>query len=159
MVSLPSFKRNQIANNQAAYAEALSPAQIKRATRARLSWALLSSFFLLVALVFLILVEVGDTAIGSVVNNIYFLNLNLSNIVPQSVPNAVLINSVAQTLGLHDFYTVGLWGYCEGYFNQGVTSCSKPRTLYWFNPVEILLSQLLNGASSMSNFVSCNEES
>jgi hypothetical protein len=60
----------------------------------------------------------------------------------------VLVNSIAQTLGLRDFYQVGLWNYCEGYKNIGVTHCSKPKTLYSFNPVEILLSELLAGASS-----------
>lgn len=170
MVSLPSFRSSQATpehdrrvapsheTERAAnsYTEHLSPAQIKRATRARLIWALLSSFFLLVALVFLILVEVGNTSIGSVVNKIYFLNINLSNIAPESVPNAVLINNVAQSIGLHDFYTVGLWGYCEGYFSRGITFCSAPRTLYWFDPVEILVSQLLNGATSMSSSANPN---
>jgi len=63
------------------------------------------------------------------------------------VPNSVLINSIAQTLGLHDFYQVGLWSFCEGYNGQGVTHCSKPRTLYWFNPVQILRNELLAGAA------------
>jgi hypothetical protein len=121
--------------------------QVKRATRTRLCWALLASFFLLVSVVFLILVEIGDTKVSRIRNRIYFIKLDLSDIIPVSVPNAQLINSIAQTLGLHDFYTVGLWGYCEG--NAGsVTDCSTPRTLFWFNPVEILQSQLLAGATS-----------
>jgi hypothetical protein len=70
--------------------------------------------------------------------------------VPSSVPNFRLLNTIAQTLGLHDFYQVGLWGFCEGYKNEGVTFCSKPQTLYWFNPVEILRNELLAGASSTS---------
>lgn len=77
-------------------------------------------------------------------------NQDISDIIPVSVPNAVLINSIAQSLGLHDFYTVGLWNYCEGYNGQGTTSCSDPQTLYWFNPVEIIQSQLLAGATSTS---------
>ena len=167
MVSSHSFSPDQADtahNNQVAtsheteralngHEKPLSHAQIKRATRARLFWAIVSSFFLLIALVFLILVEVGNTSIGSVVNKIYFININLSQIVPQSVPNAVLINNDARELGLHDFYTVGLWGWCEGYFGQGVTSCSKPKALYWFDPVGILDSQLLRGASSMSGLL------
>ena len=75
--------------------------------------------------------------------------LDLSDVVPQSFPNGQLLNSIAQTLGLHDYYTVGLWGYCEGYVNTGIDRCSSPRTFYWFNPVEIIQSQLLAGASSM----------
>ncbi len=122
--------------------------QIKRATRTRLIWALLSSLLLLISLVFIILVEIGDTSISPIRNKIHFISLDLSNIIPVRVPNAVLINSIAQTLGLHDFYTVGLWGFCEGYNGAGVTFCSKPKTLYWFNPVEILQNELLAGATS-----------
>ena len=127
-----------------------SKQQIKRATRTRLIWALLTSLLLLISLVFLILVEIGDTDISPIRNKIHFINLDLSNIIPVRVPQAVLINSIAQSLGLHDFYTVGLWGFCEGYNSEGVTYCSKPQTLYWFNPVEILQNELLAGATSMS---------
>ena len=125
-----------------------SKAQLKRATRTRRIFTILTSFLLLVSLVFLILVEIGGTRVNPTLNKIYFIRLDLSDIIPVSVPNAQLINSIAQTLGLHDFYTVGLWGYCEGYNGQGVTECSDPQTLYWFNPVEILQSQLLAGATS-----------
>ena len=124
-----------------------SKQQIKRATRTRFCWSLLSSFLLLVSVVFIILVEIGNTENSSIRNKIYFIKLDLSDIIPVAVPNAVLINSIAQSLGLHDFYTVGLWGYCEGYNGQGVTNCSSPQTLYWFNPVEIIQSQLLAGAT------------
>lgn len=123
--------------------------QIKRATRTRLTWALVSAFLLLISIVFIILVEIGSTSKASIRANIYFIKLDLTNIVPTSIPNSVLINSIAQTLGLHDFYTVGLWSYCEGYMGEGFTQCSKPQTLWWFNPVEIIQSQLLSGASSV----------
>lgn len=126
-----------------------SKPQIKRATRTRLIWALISSFFLLLTVVFLILVEIGDTSTNRIRSKIYFIKLDLTNIIPISVPNAQLINSIAQSIGLHDFYTVGLWGFCEGYNGSGVTQCSTPQTLWWFNPVEIIQSQLLAGASSM----------
>ncbi len=125
-----------------------SKAQIKRATRARFIWALIASFFLLLTVVFLILVEVGNTSTSSIRTNIYFIKLDLTNIIPVSVPNAELINSIAQTLGLHDFYMVGLWGFCEGYNGQGVTQCSTPQAMWWFNPVQIIQSELLSGASS-----------
>ena len=77
-------------------------AQIKRATRQRFIWALLSSFLLLISVVFLILVEIGNTSISSTLNKIWFIRLDLSDIIPVSVPNAVLINSIAQSLGLHE---------------------------------------------------------
>ena len=31
--------------------------------------------------------------------------------------------------------------------HSGITYCSKPETLYWFNPVEILMNELLAGAT------------
>jgi len=126
----------------------LTKAQIRRATRTRKIFALLTSFFLFITVVFVILVEVGGTYNRRVIRNWYFLRLDLSHIIPNSVPNYRLINTIAQTIGLHDFYQVGLWGFCEGYLGSGVSGCSKPETLYWFNPVEILRNQLLAGASS-----------
>ncbi|MCJ1454972.1 hypothetical protein MMC28_005325 [Mycoblastus sanguinarius] len=124
-----------------------SPSTVKAATRTRLTFSLLTSLLFLIALVFLILVEVGNTnAHHTVVGSIYFLKLDLSHIIPKAVPEATLINSIARTIGLHDFYQVGLWSFCEGYGN-GITDCSKPKTLYWFNPVEIILSELLAGAT------------
>jgi hypothetical protein len=129
----------------------MSKAQIKRATRKRKTFALLTSIFLILSVVFLILVEVGNTTGGKVRGDVYFLKLDLSQIVPATIPDARLINTIAQTLGLHDFYQIGLWNFCEGYFDEGITFCSKPKTLYWFNPVEVLQSELLAGASSMSS--------
>jgi hypothetical protein len=127
----------------------LSKDQVKRATRTRKTWALLTSFFLFITVIFLILVEIGGTYNRNVIRNWYFIRIDVSNIIPSSVPNSALINTLAQTLGLHDFYQVGLWGFCDGYMGEGVTSCSEPQTLYWFNPVEILRNELLAGASSM----------
>lgn len=125
-------------------------AQLKRATRTRFCWSLFSSFLLLISLVFVILVELGSTYNRDVLRDIYFIKLDLSDIIPTSVPNATLINSIAQTIGLHDFYQVGLWGYCAGYIGQGVTRCSDPQALWWFNPVDIIQSELLAGATSES---------
>jgi hypothetical protein len=101
----------------------------------------------ILSLVFLILVEIGNISNNVVIRNTYFLRINLANVIPNTIPNAVFINSIAQSIGLHDFYQVGLWNYCEGYDNQGVTNCSPTQTLYWFNPVQIIVSQLLSGAS------------
>ncbi|KAF2201987.1 hypothetical protein GQ43DRAFT_471281 [Delitschia confertaspora ATCC 74209] len=124
----------------------LTKDQIKRATRTRKVFSLLTSIFLLITTVFLILVEIGGTHKSGAIRNWFFLKLDLSHIVPTSVPNFALINTIAQTIGLHDFYQVGLWGFCEGYKGVGVTYCSKPETLYWFNPVQILKNELLSGA-------------
>ncbi|KAI9873065.1 MAG: hypothetical protein M1830_000867 [Pleopsidium flavum] len=124
-----------------------SPTPTNRLTRTRKTLTLLSTISFLLALPFLLLIELGSTHNAPVLRHIYFLKLDFSHIIPLSVPNAVLINSIARTLGLHDFYQVGLWNYCEGYDGSGITSCSRPTTGYWFNPVEILLDELLAGAT------------
>ncbi|KAK2750805.1 hypothetical protein FQN55_001815 [Onygenales sp. PD_40] len=102
----------------------------------------------LVAFIFIILVIIGNTSDRAVIKNTYFIKIDVSNVIPQSVPDAVLINSIARTIGLHDFYQVGLWNFCEGYMDgTGITYCSKPQKLYYFNPVEILMNELLSGAT------------
>ncbi|KAG9251229.1 SUR7/PalI family-domain-containing protein [Emericellopsis atlantica] len=106
-----------------------------------------TSVFYLLSLPFLILVCIGNTHINSTLNSIYFLKLDVSHIIPISVANSNLLNSVARSLGLHDFYTVGLWNYCAGYLGEGVTECSKPESFFWFNPVKVLVSELLAGAT------------
>lgn len=114
-----------------------------------LSHRLIRSLLYLLAWIFLLLVCIGNIADKPVVRETYFMKLDLSHIIPMSVPNSLLINSIARSIGLHDFYQVGLWNFCEGYNNEGITHCSKTQTLYWFNPLEILLSELLSGATSM----------
>lgn len=128
--------------------ELLTKAQIKRATRVRNGFGWFSSTCLLVTIVFLILVEIGNTSNKPVLRSLWFISLNLSNVVPSSVPLSAFLNTVARTLGLHDFYQVGLWNFCEGYLDSGITHCSKSKTLYWFNPVKIISSELLAGAAS-----------
>ncbi|KAE8354865.1 SUR7/PalI family-domain-containing protein [Aspergillus coremiiformis] len=108
---------------------------------------LLRSLLYLVAWIFLILILTANVSNKPVLRQTYFLKVDLSNIIPLSLPNAVLINSIARSIGLHDFYQVGLWNFCEGYNDSGITKCSKPKTLYSFNPVEIILSELLSGAT------------
>jgi hypothetical protein len=111
---------------------------------------IIRSLVYLLAWIFVLLVVIGNVSDKPVLRNTYFLYLDLSNIIPLSVPNAVLINSIARSIGLHDFYQVGLWNFCEGYDGEGITRCSKPQTLYSFNPIKIIVSELLSGASSTS---------
>jgi len=120
---------------------------IKVATKTRRNAIVTSSIFFLLAVIFTILTMIGNVNTKAVIRSTWFFELNLTNILPASAENIVLINSLARSLGLHDFYRVGLWNFCEGYNDQGVTHCSKPKALYWFNPVEILLNELLAGAT------------
>lgn len=105
------------------------------------------SLLLFLAVIFLIIIEIGSTRTGNL-SNIYFVRIDLSHVIPSTISNAQLLNTIAQSIGLHDYYQFGLWGYCEGNVGQGITFCSKPDTLYWFNPVEIITSELLAGATS-----------
>ncbi|PGH30043.1 hypothetical protein GX50_07199 [[Emmonsia] crescens] len=108
----------------------------------------LYSLIYIIAFIFIILVLIGSTSDKAVIGQTYFLKIDLSNVIPRTVPDAALINSIARTIGLHDFYQVGLWNFCEGYTDgSGITFCSKPKQLYYFNPVEIILSELLAGAT------------
>lgn len=117
-------------------------------TRKTVLWhRLLRSFLHLIAWIFLVLTVIGNVSNKPVLRDTYFLKIDLTDIVPIAVPNSRLINSIARTIGLHDFYQVGLWNFCEGYQNTGITHCSHPKSLYYFNPVKILLSELLAGAS------------
>ncbi|CAD6445256.1 2b32deed-1525-4473-a97a-4184f8228580 [Sclerotinia trifoliorum] len=121
---------------------------IKRATKARKTAIYISSFLYVVSIVFLILTIIGNINDRPVIRNTWFFRLDLTNIIPESVGGSItLTNSLARSLGLHDFYQVGLWNFCEGYNDEGITSCSEPQKLYWFNPVDILLNELLPGAT------------
>ncbi len=122
-------------------------AAIKRATRLRRIFAWSASASYLLAWIFLLLILIGTTSDRPVLSSLYLFKLSLADIIPQSVPNASLINSIAQSIGLHDFYQVGLWSFCEGYLNVGITYCSTPVAGFWFNPVEVLLNELLAGAT------------
>lgn len=121
---------------------------VKLATKTRKIWIIISCLFFLISVVFLILTIIGNINNKPVIRSTFFYQLNLANIIPASSPNDIVFtNSLARSLGLHDFYQVGLWNFCEGYTNEGITYCSKPTTLYWFNPVEVLLNELLSGAT------------
>ncbi|KAK9782594.1 putative SUR7/PalI family-domain-containing protein [Seiridium cardinale] len=154
-MALPGFrKRRAAANPEAGVKDGPLPddqALAKRATKTRRNAIIFTSFCYLVAVVFLILVEIGNTSSAKVPGELYFFKLDLSDIMASSVSSSLgtlsLTNSIARTLGLHDFYQVGLWSFCEGYMDEGITKCSTPTSLYWFNPVEILQGELLAGAS------------
>ncbi|KAK1253607.1 hypothetical protein MKX07_001684 [Trichoderma sp. CBMAI-0711] len=138
--------------------------------------AIIAGLCYFVTIPFLILVLIGNTHINGFLDDIFFFKLDVSHIIPISVENSNLLNSVARSLGLHDFYQVGVWSYCEGYndeyvllhpstlyiyhlckhgkahiccsffSNRGVTFCSPPKSFFWFDPVEVLVGELLAGA-------------
>lgn len=132
-------------------------------------WLLLISLLLLlISIVFLILVRLlrlqtfttlltfPQVLIAqikpSVLPKTYFIKIDLTHIFVASPGDSSLpfLNSVARSIGLHDYYQVGLWNYCSGYNDENNGNpgfCSKPIPLYWVNPVDIILSELLSGAT------------
>jgi len=120
---------------------------VKEATKTRKIWIIISCLFFFISVIFLILTIIGNINNKPVIRDTYFYSLDLTNIIPSSADNIMLVNSLARSLGLHDFYQVGLWNFCEGYNDEGITYCSSPKSLYWFNPVEVLLNELLSGAT------------
>ncbi|OBT73704.1 hypothetical protein VF21_06187 [Pseudogymnoascus sp. 05NY08] len=120
------------------------------ASRPRKWLTIIACVLLFIGFIFLILILTAQTSVKPVLKSTWFIKIDLSNIlVRASTPGSdfPLLNSIARSLGLHDFYLVGLWNYCEGYNDEGITNCSKPTSLYYFNPVKIMLSELLAGAT------------
>lgn len=65
---------------------------------------------------------------------------------------------IAKTAGIHDFYSVYLMTYCEGFYepngavqpdgsapSENVTGCSNRTTMFHFNPKKTLQSELNEG--------------
>jgi hypothetical protein len=68
-------------------------------------------------------VEIGNTHNKPVLRDSYFLKIDVSNILPSTSPeDAILVNSIARSIGIHDFYQVGLWNFCEGYNDEFVAT-------------------------------------
>jgi len=138
-------------NEKPAFTQPVHPftkAQARRLTRNRKAFAITSSVLFFIALVFLILVQIGGIRNKNILNDWFLFKVDLSHIrITSFSGQPVFTNSLAQTIGLHDFYQVGLWNWCEGYDNEGVTYCAPTTFAYWFNPVEIILSELFAGAS------------
>ncbi|KHN99416.1 uncharacterized protein MAM_03114 [Metarhizium album ARSEF 1941] len=116
------------------------------APKARRNTTIIAALLYGISVPFLVLTLIGNTHDRPVLRDTYFFKLDVAQIIPIAVANSGLLNSVARSLGLHDFYQVGVWNFCEGYNDVGITHCSPPQTFYWFNPVEILVSELLAGA-------------
>ncbi|RFU27795.1 hypothetical protein B7463_g8536, partial [Scytalidium lignicola] len=123
------------------------PAYASKNLRRRRNAIIVSCSLLLISFIMLILVMIGNISNKPVLRQTYLFKLDLTNIFPAGAGEVQFVNSIARSLGLHDFYQVGLWNFCEGYNDEGITHCSHPKSLFWFNPVAILLSELLSGAT------------
>ncbi|KAJ5232289.1 hypothetical protein N7468_005245 [Penicillium chermesinum] len=114
------------------------------------------------ALISIIFVGLGCTkASSSTLNDLYFLRVDLQNISNSNTKTASEVENILNEHGitsvsasqvsdlikklqddstLKDFYDIGLLGYCEGDITDNkytVTSCSKPKAEFYFNPLTI----------------------
>lgn len=94
--------------------------------KARRNTTIVAMVLYFITLPFLVLVLIGNTHINGVLNDFYFFKLDVSHIIPIAVANSRLLNSVARSLGLHDFYSDGLWNFCEGYNDEYVSPPNSP---------------------------------
>ena len=120
-------------------------ADLRADTKHRKRFAIFTSFLFVVTLIFLILVQIGNLSNQHVLGDLYFFKIDVTNIVVTGLRNQKPGNTLAKQAGLHDFYQVGMWNFCEGFNDQGITACSKPQLMYWFNPIQILIDEILNG--------------
>ena len=125
-------------------ANTITKGDLRDATKHRKGFAIFTAVLFAVAFIFLLLLNIGNVSNTKVINEWYFFKIDISKIVPKG-NNGQPGN--AKSVGLRDFYQVGLWGFCEGYNDLGITRCSKPILMYWFNPVQIMVDEVLNGAS------------
>ncbi|KAJ5234823.1 uncharacterized protein N7469_003991 [Penicillium citrinum] len=115
------------------------------------------------SLICIIIVGLGCTkASDSNLSDLYFVRIDLQNISSNGTKTvseikdflnehdiktvtADEVSDVLKTLqddsSLADFYSIGLWGYCEGSINDNgdykTTKCSKPKTEFYFDPLSV----------------------
>ena len=87
LFSSPKHKKENgvapgVSNGNGAFvaSQPVTEAQIKRATRTRKIWCIATAVLLFISVIFLILVEIGNTFDKPVLRNIWFINLNLTDV-------------------------------------------------------------------------------
>lgn len=115
--------------------------------RRRKQMTIAAEFCTVVSLMTTVLVLLGNTHLNPVVDNFYFLKLDTSSLYPPQDSDLAesIMKYITDLSGakLAHFYQVGLWNYCEGYEDKGITYCSKPSITHYFNPVEMMISKAL----------------
>lgn len=114
------------------------------------------------SLICIILVGSGCTRTGSwTLDHLYFFRFNLEHMSASAVNTqqvqtllnqanlpAIGVNQVQNAVSqiqhgvnVKDFYSVGLWGYCDGYITNNTVYhtnwCSQPKAEFYFNPLRV----------------------
>lgn len=98
------------------------------------------AFFSLVTGILVLLIILSSVSHSSVLRNLYFLKVDISNLGTDVVP-ALDSLSDSEKAQLHKikFFTVGLWGYCSWSSDSTIEYCSKPEAKYHFNLQDMIL--------------------
>lgn len=96
------------------------------------------------AIVLSALAIAGQTKAAQPVKDIYMLQINLTE--ATSTFSSLTSGSVnLESYGIGEIYSFGMWGYCKGDSQDGkynVTYCSKPKSMYVFDPVSLFEDEL-----------------
>ena len=145
---------HQISPTQSAFSRStinsITKSDLRDATRHRRGFAIFTSVLFGITTIFLLILQIGNVSNTRVLGDLFMFRIDVSNIIPSSGPSTNTQNTAARSLGLHDFYQVGLWNFCEGYNDIGITACSTPSVMFWFNPVQLIQDELLAGATGRS---------
>lgn len=96
------------------------------------------------ALVLTIVMMLGSTEQASALHDVYYLKVDFSNITTQAVigTQSDSLDSAAQSiinqLGVSNFYTTGISGFCRGDERGKYHDCETPMLPYWFDLFGIL---------------------
>ncbi|KIA75434.1 hypothetical protein HK57_00078 [Aspergillus ustus] len=110
----------------------------------------------LASLACLAIVCVSCTRKTADIDNLYFFRVNFSNFTTLSESKtssnhdlnsttleylSTALNETKKDGDLRDFYSIGLWSYCEGLISDegsyDTTYCSSSYPKFWFNPLEV----------------------
>lgn len=118
-----------------------------------------------------IIVLISNTKEGSPIQNLYFLKMDVTGITAKAFTglNSIVVaptsslHSTLKKYGQPDFYTSGLWGYCEGDYDHNNPAqmdflrCSHPQAGYFFDAPKMLQHSLASNTIKValpSNFTS-----
>lgn len=107
---------------------------------AGLYFLLPGAFFSLVTGILVLLIILSSVTHTSVLRNLYFLKVDISNLGTDVVP-ALDSLSDSEKAQVHKikFFTVGLWGYCSWSSDSTIEYCSRPEARYHFNLQDMIL--------------------
>lgn len=103
------------------------------------------------------LINKTQSSVGGILGSLEGELQTIENDIKNDVNGA--IDDIAQALDIHDFYSVHILDYCEGYYEPGpfgnateaawknVTDCSNSTTFFDFDPDQTLQGQLKQGVT------------